>query len=122
MNPYEVGMFAADGFNAISSRKKVEARKRRGTEDRPYYFYNPMWNHLGDIQYPPGTYYFEGTPTEFDWHTLDQVLVRPDLLESFESAHVKIVTKAGGVSLLDHLGRPDKNISDHLPILFTLDL
>jgi len=122
MNPYEVGMFAADGFNALSSRTKVENRRQRRTSGMPHFFYNPMWNHLGDVQYPPGTYYFEGKPTELDWHTLDQVLVRPDLLDSFESAHVKIVTKAGDEDLINHLGRPNKDISDHLPILFKLDL
>ena len=53
----------------------------------------------------------------------DQVLIRPDLLDLFHTKDLKILSEAGGTSLLSGIGVPDKNsASDHLPILFKLTL
>jgi hypothetical protein len=50
----------------------------------------------------------------------DQVMLRPDLLEHFNSNHVRILETDGTESLLSSKGLPKQ--SDHLPILFTLEL
>ncbi len=53
----------------------------------------------------------------------DQVLIRPDLLDFFQIDSLKIITEINGISLLSDFGRPNKSKgSDHLPILFSLNL
>ena len=76
-------------------------------------FYNPMWNLLGDFQYPPGTYYYKSSQekTEF-WNIFDQVMIRPQLRNRFVDTSLKIITETETTSLVD------KKISDHLPIVF----
>lgn len=56
------------------------------------------------------------------WNTFDQVLIRPELMNGFEHHNLRIVTKAGGRTLVRPDGRPDAtNFSDHLPIVFELE-
>jgi len=54
----------------------------------------------------------------------DQVLIRPSLLDRFSNDSLEIVEEFGDYSLLSSdNGVPDKTrASDHLPILFGLDL
>jgi len=53
----------------------------------------------------------------------DQVLVRPQLLGRFRNETVRIVERVGKAQLLDRRGIPDASrFSDHLPVLFRLDL
>lgn len=57
------------------------------------------------------------------WHMFDQVLVRPALLNRLPVPAVTIPTSLGSVSLVGQNGRPDtRSGSDHLPILFSLNL
>lgn len=125
MNPFEEGMVNARGLHAIMDRR-ITARRRFRTvqeKERPL-FYNPMWAFGGDISTgPPGTYFFDRSGHQYNlfWNIFDQVLLRPDLLEAFDTDSLEIVTKIGSTSLLDANGRPDKRLaSDHLPLAFTL--
>ena len=122
MNPFEPGMVGArGGLNAVMSRR-IAARKARTVQGEKYpFFYNPMWNHMGDRAETGGTFYFENAePVCYFWHMYDQVLLRPELLKKFEPEHVRILREVRGVSLLEN-GRPDKEMaSDHLPVLLEL--
>jgi hypothetical protein len=50
----------------------------------------------------------------------DQVLLRPALIDSL--ATLEILDHDGKYSLLATDGTPHKNLSDHLPIFFELDI
>lgn len=79
-------------------------------------FYNPMWSRLGDESAgPPGTYFYDGgSGTEkYFWHTFDQVLLRPGLLQAYETGHLEILTGIGTFPL-------DGGPSDHSPVLLRL--
>jgi hypothetical protein len=53
----------------------------------------------------------------------DQVLLRPDVIDLFHDKELRILTDDGNISFLSTNGLPDATMaSDHLPILFTLDL
>jgi len=53
----------------------------------------------------------------------DQVLIRPDLLNRFKNKDVKILTSVDSACLLNVKGIPDKiKASDHLPLVFKMDL
>ncbi|MGV3723022.1 MAG: endonuclease/exonuclease/phosphatase family protein [Actinomycetota bacterium] len=123
MNPFDDGMVGALGFNAVMSAALARPEGRT-VQGRVYpFFYNPMWAHFGDrTAGPPGTHYFH--PAEavvYYWNIFDQVLLRPSLVKNLESVH--ILDGDGSQSLLDLRGVPDRgSASDHLPVLFTLDI
>jgi hypothetical protein len=125
MDPFESGMVSATGLHAVMTRQ-IAARKKRTVDGVEYpYFLNPMWGKLGDRpDGPPGTYYRNrGEEVEHFWHMFDQVLVRPDLLQAFHDEELRIVTTGGGTSLVSRRGIPNRSVaSDHLPIVFSLDL
>ena len=123
MNPFEPGMVGArGGLHAVGSRR-IAARETRTVQSEKYkFFYNPMWNHLGDRADTGGTFYYENCePVCYFWNMYDQVLLRPDLLEGFRPEQVRILSEIRGVSLLEN-GRPDKQMaSDHLPVMLELN-
>lgn len=123
MNPFEAGMVAASAFHATMDANiaKRYSRKVRGLHHQ--YFYNPMWNFLGDATVgPPGTYFRLGGEISTFWNMLDQVLLRPSLLPFYNPANLRVITRIGGRSLLKRNGRIDNSISDHLPIVLTLSI
>lgn len=124
MNPFEIGMVAAQGMHGVMTRSIAQLGARKIADVEHPFFYNPMWGFFGDrSQGPAGTHFsWRSEPICHFWNIFDQVLVRPSLLSSF-SNNVRIVDSIGGRSLLRNNGRPDKSIgSDHLPITFSLDL
>jgi hypothetical protein len=125
MNPFEPGMVKAAGMNAVMARA-VASRERRKVLDREYlYFYNPMWSHFGErAGRPPGSYYYDSSEhVTYYWNIFDQVLLRPALLPLFKDEELRILSEDGGRSLLSARGRPGGSAgSDHLPLLFRLDI
>lgn len=125
MNPFESGVVGAAGFHAVMDRS-IAQRGSRQVHDNEYpFFYNPMWGYLGDVSPgPPGTFYYDtGTQVNFFWNMFDQVLIRPELLCAFQTEELKVLTEVGSHSLLTSSGKPDIDMgSDHLPILFRLNL
>jgi hypothetical protein len=125
MNPFEKGLVSANGLNAVMSRQ-VASRKTRTVMSREYpFFFNPMWAHLGDrAGRPPGTYYYDRSEmVNYYWNVLDQVIVRPDLMDRCDGERIKVLTKVGQASLLLNDGRPDfQKFSDHLPLVFEIEL
>jgi len=125
MNPFEHGVVSSEGLHAIMVRDIAKKKLRIVKEEERFFFYNPMWNHFGDSSStPPGTYYYNSAkPINYYWNIYDQVLIRPDLLDYFSNDSLKIITRVGTTNFLNPSGIPNKNIaSDHLPIVFHLDL
>jgi hypothetical protein len=94
-----------------------------------------MWGHFGDSTHelyppghqdhePPGTCYYPARESKwYYWNMLDQVLLRPGLLPYFKNSDLKILTTDGQVNLLNQRGLPDRGqFSDHLPVVFRLEL
>ncbi|MBM4038920.1 MAG: hypothetical protein FJ290_10435 [Planctomycetes bacterium] len=84
-----------------------------------------MWGFFNDgTRGVPGTYYRASAEhvTTF-WNIYDQVLVRAELLDRFRTESVRILTTADSARLLTRSGIPNASeFSDHLPILFQIDL
>jgi len=125
MNPFEEGFIIANGLNAVMSRG-LAAKRSRTVQDTEYlFFYNPMWSYFGDeTMGPPGTYYYSVSEHfGFFWNMFDQVLIRPELLDCIYKNSVKILDSDGTMSFLNARGFPSSSIvSDHLPILFKINL
>ena len=124
MNPFESGMISAHGLHAVMSRR-IAAKLSRLVRGRRYpFFYNPMWSHLGDLDHSvSGTHYYERSEhVNYFWNMFDQVLIRPSVADCLPPEHVRIIVDIGGRTLLSEEGRLHQKASDHLPILFTLNL
>lgn len=124
MNPFEIGMVAGDCFHAVMDRKIAEKKSRIVSGEKQFFFYDPMWSRFGDVTPgPSGTYYYNsGGQLNHYWNMFDQVLVRPELLEYFNSNSLEIVERVGSYNLLKPSGVPDDKISDHLPIAFEMKI
>jgi hypothetical protein len=124
MNPYEAGVVGTQALHAVMTRQlAVAAGRYTARKDYPC-FYNPMWSCQGDgSPGPPGTYFYRNPedPANPFWQLLDQVLIRPALLGSFNG--VEILDGDGVESFVTDAGRPRvARYSDHLPLFFSLDL
>lgn len=120
-NPYEECCLDVRWLNSLPSRTDASRKTRVIQKETFEMFYNPMWNLFGDFNGPPGSYYFNkgGTGNPM-WHILDQVIIRPSLIQSFINNSLRIIDRTDKVSLLDKVGHPNKKISDHLPIFFEI--
>lgn len=121
MNPFEDGMIGAPGLHAVMSQKIASRDYRIVNAEKYPFFYNPMWNLMGDYTPgPPGTYYYNSSEhVSFFWNMFDQVLIRPDLVGQFDINALSIIETDGITSFLDENGIPDtQKTSDHLPIFF----
>jgi hypothetical protein len=125
-NPFDSPVASALGMNAVISRDVARRGPRRVLNQSYPYFYNPMWNLYGDEPRlsAPATYYYRGSdPHELYWHMLDQVLIRPSLVDRFDFSLIDIVTAVRGARLTTATGTPDRTrFSDHLPVVFGVDL
>lgn len=125
MNPFESGIIGASGLHGVMTRQIAEKRQRIVQGIEYPYFYNPMWGRFGDLtQGAAGTYYEHRTEhVSYFWNMFDQVLLRPDLLPYFQNENLNILTHDGEMPLVSVSGLPDDSLaSDHLPILFSLNV
>lgn len=130
MNPFEPGMVnSAGGFASLPSRVLASRHSSDDFRERQR-FYNPAWSRLGrEEPDAPGTYYYGNVakPLNLFWHHLDQVLIRPALLDSFRDEDFQVLTSVPGedgepIALIRSTGKHwTLKYSDHLPILFKLD-
>jgi hypothetical protein len=123
MNPFEAGVVGADGLHAVMTQTIARKRSRKVQgKERPF-FYNPMWGRMGDLSVgAPGTYYYRSSQqVSYFWNTFDQVLLRPDLLDFFSQADLKVISKIGDNSLMTENGIYS-SYSDHLPIIVKLQI
>ena len=123
LDPFDPGVANANRFHGVMSREEA-SQERRLVLGKPYeFYYNPMWGLLGDREgRPPGTYYYlDGIDCLF-WHMFDQVLVRPSLISAFKEKTLAVLDHDGRASLLTSRGRPNPDVCDHLPLVFSMDL
>ncbi len=125
MNPFDAGIVNANGMHGVMTRS-IAAKEERTVQGQAYpFFYNPMWGFLGDASPgPPGTHYYPSSAHRvYFWNMFDQVLVRPGLLDRFSTRNLRILESDGSARLVTADGVPDDKVaSDHLPILFSLEL
>lgn len=118
MNPFERGMVSPLVFNSVMCKTVAQREScvRFSTVRR--FFYNPMWYFFGHPDLMNGTIYRE----PYYWNLYDQILIRPELMEGFSCDNIIIIKQIKNTSLLTSKGRIDKKISDHLPLITTLNI
>lgn len=120
-DPYEDGCLSATNFHGLPCLNDT-LRNYRTIEGKQFeMFYNPMWSLFGDFNSPPGTYYYAGSDPKCSyWHIFDQVMIRSCLKSEFIKDSLEIIVKVGERTLLNEKGQPNKEYSDHLPIVFEI--
>ena len=114
MNPYERIMTSVIEMNAVSSGEIAKRQKRKFVEDEYRFYYNPMWNFLGDKNVPQGTHYYSTSEEEsVYWNIFDQIIVSSALVDDVNIENIKIIDILDKVPL-NKKGKPDP--SDHFPI------
>ena len=90
MNPFSLGVTAASGFNAVMTREVALRGSRTLADVEHPFFFNPMWSKFSDGELAPsGTYYLNPSGYQSNyWNILDQVLIRPDLIQTFDHSSV----------------------------------
>ncbi len=125
VDPFDEALVNSEGLHAVPDRKIASRKSRKVNGNERFYLYNPMWSLLGDLSDgPAGSYYYRKPTTSCRfWHLFDQVLLRPELAATFKSEQFRIATSIGKIQLVTKNHVPKKNeFSDHLPILFSLDV
>ena len=124
-------MIEPQAFNATLSYDIAKSETRTSHYERFPYFYNPMWNWLGDRAFHsgkpklPGTLFHKTTAdvTQIYWNVYDKVIVRPAIMDSIDYAALQIHEAIPNFMLMekDFDSIPD-NFTDHQPISFTLQI
>jgi exonuclease III len=123
MHPYDPGMTSVTRVHGLMTRKLAELPDRVHRRQQRRRFYNPMWGLFGDrTPGPAGSYYWRSSALHNPhWGIFDQVLIRPALIDHLKDLH--ILDHDGNDSLVGPDDAPDrKYLSDHLPVLFRLDI
>ena len=125
MNPFENGVVASNGINALQDLNYLKDNPKGREIDGVFYryFYNPMWNYLGDFETPYGTMYHRTSGhISQEWNLYDQIIIRPEMHNYLQKDGVSIITNIAGQSLLKSYNKPQEKFSDHLPILLKLTI
>lgn len=123
LSPYDGAMVLPTHFNSTMNSTIASTQIRTFDKENYDYFYNPMWNLLGDEQQGKitGTYYYTQEPSVPQWSILDQVIIRPSVLQYFDYKKLKILSTGKGYNLLKN-NKVNDSISDHLPIKFEINV
>lgn len=120
--PYGRGCLNANGFHGLPALNISDKPTRTVNEIEYRKFYNPMWNLMGDFDYPPGTFYVNQSKLHSPmWYMLDQVIISQDVLPIFNKDSLKIITVCSYADLVDDSKHPNRKISDHFPIMCEIE-
>lgn len=133
-HPFEEQLQTTFIFNAINDKAVISSLKTRrfAGQDYPFY-YNPMWNLLGDYDYVdkapkvPGTYYHDANDSgKYHWNLFDGVILSSQMMHNLKMETLKVVTQINSSQLIGNAPSGDKRsfltagFSDHLPVKFTI--
>lgn len=120
LQPFSAGIVGKHGFNAVMDEQRAKTTGRRGDTGSRLFYFNPMWNLMGKHGKALGTYYRDSDQDDnsFYWYTIDQVLIRPELIDHFIWNEFEILEHIGFKKLIDRNKINKKQYSDHLPIKF----
>ena len=134
-SPFDDFVIGPMRLNAVGDKDLITRLGTRQYNRQPReFFYNPMWNLLGDaggpapngIQRPRrgGSFFWEPKGAEHHyWNLVDGVLLRPSLMNNLAIGSLQVLETINGQPLLapdPKKGWVQNGYSDHLPVVFTL--
>ncbi len=134
-NPYEANLIDPSLLNTRENRELISIQQKLVTDNNcNHFWYNPMWNFLGDYDYilkrrrVNGTFYFNKIDEQANWHLFDGFLVRPELMDEIDFESCKVITETRTKKFLKPMiyGENESLIvdqfSDHLPFIFSIKI
>jgi exonuclease III len=114
MNPFDDGMIAGNGFNAVFSEQIALTDSRTICGKKYEYFFNPAWTTYGRQSYKLGTFFLKyPNHSSFHWNVYDQAIIRSSLLHEYKIDFALIDNDT-------YFNSTDKSFSDHSPIIVEL--
>lgn len=118
-NPFDKELTLKTGLNAVMFKELI-----RENEEVEYQsvmrkrFYNPMLRAFSESTKDYGSYYYSSRIDSLYWHLFDQVIVRKSLMDDLKS--VQYCKRINQLSLINSI-MPNKEISDHLPLIVSFE-
>jgi exonuclease III len=141
LNPYDNDLLDFEIFPAVQHRKLIshltsEASIFPDKFKNLDYWYNPMWNFMGDnLKYDKacftseyGSYFLLNDNWTRMWHMIDGFVLRPSIMNCIEFAQSGILCGTSSRSFIKpnivkkKYNIIDELLSDHLPVLLSLQL
>jgi len=114
-NPFDKELLQVDAFNAVLFKEIISRRDIKCINNKSYKrFYNPTLNFLSESTKNYGSFYYNQSFNTPIWNSFDQIIVRKPLMDLIEE--VCYLRKIGSKSLINSI-KPNKKISDHLPLI-----
>lgn len=118
-NPYDEELLSAYAFNAVLFKKVIDKNEFTNFKgEKRKRLYNPILHYISENTEMYGSFYLDGQSQTSYWWCLDQVLVRKVLANNI--VNVQYLKSVGSRDLLRKDKIPNKNISDHLPLLVNI--
>ena len=119
-NPFDPEMINKDSFNAVLFKEIIKENNTMVFNDTQYErFYNPALDYINESEQDYGSFYYSSGIGTLYWFCYDQVLFRKNLVDRFKK--MKYLKKIGGTNLIKKIA-PNKEISDHLPLLVNMNI
>ncbi len=131
--PFDKALAHPNFLNTTNDKSIIEKFKTRSIKDKEVrFFYNPMWNLLGDYGYDKkrknaGSYWYADDVEKFHWNLLDGVLLSPPIMRNINIKSIKILSEINGKNLIKtKIEKQTESLlaegfSDHLPVSFTFN-
>lgn len=119
-NPFDAELIQKDTFNAVLFKKLIEDQEYISFFDDEYKrFYNPMLHYISENKMSYGSYYYNNSGSKsLYWNCFDQIIVRKSLANKI--LKVEFCKSICNQSLMSTV-MPNKNISDHLPLIVEIE-
>ncbi len=118
-NPFDEELVQKDAFNAVLFKKLIYDQEYivlLGDEYKR--FYNPMLHYISEENMSYGSYYYNSSESaSLYWNCYDQVITRKSLANLI--TNVTFCKRIRNQYLMNEV-MPNKNISDHLPLIVNI--
>ena len=118
-SPFDAELVQKNGFNAVLYKELIRRNESVKHGGRYYKrFYNPMLKVFSEENKDYGSYFYDSEIDTIYWYSFDQVIVRKALMDSVSC--IKYCKRIGRLDLMSKV-KPKKSVSDHLPLVVTID-
>lgn len=120
VDPFEMPMVSFSGMGATNgiacSMRETVISSGEGNR----LFYNPMWTLYSMYKDRPGSHRYIRTGEDVvSWHFLDQVLIRPTLVDNFKFESLMLINGTRNFNYINANHTPC--LSDHLPLMCEIE-